>query len=572
MTRRNGQMSQSATEGTPILINDSLIFCTPFNEVIALNPESGMLRWRYDPEIDVSSAPGNQFICRGVAHWRDDREPATCTDRIFTGTNDARLIALDANDGRPCDDFGTNGEVRIDPGMPLLWEGEFQITSPPITIGNTVVVGSSISDSARVGAPTGVVRAFDVITGEPKWQWDPIPREQSDPAASSWLGEQPPQEGHANVWAPMSADEERGLVFLPTSSASPDFFGGLRPGNNQHANSVVALDGATGEIKWSFQTVHHDIWDYDLPAQPGLYSVWRDGELHDVVAQVTKMGLVFVLDRDTGEPFLPIEERPVPQNGAPGEWLFPTQPFPINPPAIVPSTLTADDAFGITLFDRLHCRFQIRDSVSDGLYTPPSTQGTLFYPFTGGGANWGSAAYDPQRNLLIVNMSNIANHIQLIPSEELDEVRRRFPDEEVSPQEGAPYGMKRSVLLSFLGIPCTPPPWGVLAAVDLTSGKVVWRSTLGSRAGVRIGLPNLGGPIVTAGGLIFIAATMDETLRAFDVETGELLWEWQLPAGGQATPMTYERSGRQYVLIYTGGHSRAGTPLGDTLIAFAVDR
>ena len=572
MTRRKGQLSQSATEGTPILINDSLIFCTPFNEVIALDHESGMPRWRFDPEIDVYSDPGNQFICRGVAHWRDDREPATCTDRIFMGTNDARLIALDADDGRPCKDFGTNGEVQIDPGIPLLWEGEFQITSPPVTIGNTVVVGSSIGDSARVGAPTGVVRAFDVITGEPKWQWDPIPRKQSDPAASSWRGEQPPQEGHANVWAPMSADEQRGLVFLPTSSASPDFFGGLRPGKNLHANSVVALDGATGEIKWSFQTVHHDIWDYDLPAQPGLYSVWRDGELHDVVAQVTKMGLVFVLDRDTGEPFLPIEERPVPQNRAPGEWLFPTQPFPINPPAIVPSTLIAEDAFGITLFDRLHCRSQIQDSVSDGLFTPPSTQGTIFYPFTGGGANWGSAAYDPQRNLLIVNMSNIANHIQLIPSAELDEVRRRFPDEEISSQEGAPFGMKRTVLLSFFGIPCTPPPWGVLAAVDLTSGKVVWRSTLGARAGVRIGLPNLGGPIVTAGGLIFIAATMDETLRAFDVETGGLLWEWQLPAGGQATPMTYERNGRQYVLIYTGGHSKAGTPLGDTLIAFALDR
>lgn len=571
MTRRADYMSQSATEGTPILVGDSLIFCTPFNEVIALSPEAGTLRWRFDPAIDINQDPSNQFICRGIAHWQDGGSTDACSSRIFMGTNDARLIALDAKDGRPCKDFGIDGEVQIDPGMPLRWAGEFQITSPPVTIGDTVVVGSSIGDGARVAAPVGVVRAFDARTGNLKWEWDPIPREPSDPAALSWKGDQPPQEGHANVWAPMTADEGRGLLFLPTSSPSPDFFGGLRPGENRHANSVVAIHGETGEVVWSFQTVHHDIWDYDLPAQPGLYSVWRDGALHDVVAQVTKTGFVFVLDRDTGKPFLPIEERPVPQNGAEGEWLHPTQPFPVNPPAIVPSTLSPDDAFGITLFDRMHCRRQIENSVTEGLFTPPSTQGTIFYPFTGGGANWGGAAYDPERNLLIVNMSNIANDIQLIPTEEFEEVRRRFPYEEVSPQEGAPFGMKRTVLLSFLGIPCTPPPWGVLAAIDLTNGNIVWRKTLGSSAGVRIGLPNFGGPIVTAGGLIFLAATMDEMMRAFDVETGELLWEWQLPAGGQATPMTYELNGRQYVLIYAGGHSRAGTRLGDTLIAFALN-
>ena len=572
MNDRANSMSQSATEGTPILVGDALIFCTPFNEVIALDPESGTLRWRFDPKIDLNLNPGNQFICRGVAHWKDEDSTEACSSRIFMGTNDARLIALDAHTGNPCKEFGSDGEVRINPGMPLLWSGEFQITSPPVTISDTVVVGSSISDGARVLAPAGVVRAFDARTGNSKWTWDPIPREPSDPAAKSWKGTQPPQEGHANVWAPMTADEGRGLVFLPTSSPSPDFFGGLRPGENRHANSIVALDGETGEVKWSFQTVHHDIWDYDLPAQPGLYSVWRAGAVHDVVAQVTKTGFVFVLDRDTGEPFLPIEERAVPQNGAPGEWLFPSQPFPVNPPAIVPSRLSPDDAFGITLFDRWHCRRQIQDAVTEGLFTPPSTQGTIFYPFTGGGANWGGAAYDPTRNLLIVNMSNIAHHIQLIPTEEFDDVRRRFPDKEVSPQEGAPFGMKRTVLSSFIGIPCTPPPWGVLAAIDLTHGDIVWRKTLGSSTGVRIGLPNFGGPVVTAGGLIFIAATMDGMMRAFNVENGKLLWEWELPAGGQATPMTYQLNGRQYVLIYAGGHSRAGTPLGDTLMAFSLNR
>ena len=577
ITRRADYMQQSATEGTPILVDDSLVFCTPFNEVISLDPGNGTLRWRFDAEIDLDSDPANKFICRGVAHWRDDEDPEVCSNRIFMGTNDARLIALDNEDGRPCKDFGTDGEVRIDPGMPLLWRGEFQITSPPVTIGDTVVIGSSIGDNARVEAPTGVVRAFDARTGRLKWDWDPIPRTRSDPASSTWRGRQPPREGQANVWAPMAVDEERGLLILPTSSSSPDFFGGLRPGDNRHANSVVALDGETGEIKWSFQTVHHDIWDYDLPAQPGLYSVWRDDALHDVVAQVTKTGFVFVLDRDTGEPFLPVEERQVPQDGAPGEWLSPTQPMPVNPPALVPSTLAPGDAFGITLFDRLHCRRKIRDSVANGLFTPPSTQGTIFYPFNGGGANWGGSAYDPERNLLIVNMSNIAHHIQLIPAEEFSEARRQlarrqFAGEEVSPQDGAPFGMKRSLLFSPLGLPCTPPPWGVLAAIDLTDGNIVWRKALGSRAGVQFGLPNLGGPIVTKGGLIFIAATMDDMMRAFNIEDGEMLWEWRLPAGGQATPMTYVWDDRQFVLIYAGGNSNASSRLGDTLVAFAIDR
>ena len=571
MTTRAEYMNQTATQSTPILVNDTLVFCTPFNEVIALDPGSGAERWRFDPGIDLGQDPANQFVCRGVTHWRDADATGMCADRIFMGTNDARLIALDAATGSRCAGFGTDGEVRIDPGMPLLWLGEFQITSPPVTVGDTVAVGSAIGDNARVVAPVGSVRAFDAMTGAPRWDWDPIPRKAGNPAARSWQGPQPPVEGHANAWAPMSVDEERGLVFVPTSSPSPDFYGGLRPGDNRHANSVVALEAATGAVRWSFQTVHHDIWDYDVPAQPGLYSVWRDGALHDVVAQVTKTGFVFVLDRDTGEPFLPVEERPVPQTGAPGEWLSPTQPFPVAPPPIVPNRLSPGDAFGLTLFDRLSCRSWIGDSMADGLFTPPSEQGTLLYPFTGGGANWGGAAYDPMRNLLIVNMNNLAHHIQLIPGEHVEHARRVFHDQEVSPQTGAPFGMKRELLLSPLGLPCTPPPWGVLAAVDLASGEIVWRTTLGEVFGVPLGLPSVGGPIVTAGGLVFIGGTpMDDMLRAFDVETGALLWQGPLPAGGQATPMTYVWGGRQYVVIYAGGHSRGLGRLGDVVMAFGL--
>ena len=576
LENRPEAMRQSATEGTPLLVQDSLVFCTPFNEVIAVHPGTGEEQWRFDPQINLQQDPANQYVCRGVAHWQDQTGYGSCSSRILAGTNDARLIAIDAKNGTRCTDFGDNGEVRIDPGMELWWDGEFQITSPPVIVGNTVIIGSAIGDNARVEAPAGIVRAFDVRSGVARWQWDPIPRSPENPASSTWQGEQPPREGHANVWAPMSADHERGLVFLPTSSPSPDFFGGLRPGDNQYANSVVALHADSGEVAWSFQTVHHDVWDYDLASQPGLYSVWKNGRSHDVVAQPTKTGFIFVLDRDTGEPFLPVEERPVPQNGAKGESLSPTQPFPVDTPPLVPSDVSGDDAFGITWFDKHRCRKRIEESLAQGLFTPPSEQGTLLYPFTGGGANWGSAAFDTGRNLLVVNMNNMAHHVMLFESEELKNIRKVFHDQEVSPQQGAPFGMKREMLMSKLGLPCTPPPWGIIAGVDLATGKIVWRKTLGTTEdlspgpGVKLGTPNLGGPVITAGGLVFIAAALDNYLRAFDLENGEELWKGRLPAGGQATPMTYEWEGRQYVVIFAGGYSRIGSKLGDYLVAFSL--
>ncbi len=576
LERRPEAMQRSATEATPLLIGDRLVFCTPFNEIIALHPGSGQELWRYDPKIDLEQNPANQFVCRGVAHWMDPDGGGACSSRILMGTNDSRLIAVDTRNGEPCPDFGERGTVRIDPGMELWWPGEFQITSPPVVVGDTVIVGSAISDNLRVEAPAGTVRAFDVRSGEPRWEFDPIPRTAADPASASWEGGQPPSEGHANVWAPMSADEDRGLVFLPTSSPSPDFYGGLRPGDNHYANSVVALHAATGEVAWHFQVVHHDVWDYDVPAQPGLYSVWKDGRRHDVVAQVTKTGFVFVLDRDTGEPFLPVEERPVPGGGVDGERLSPTQPYPVATPPVVPITLDHREAFGLTWFDRFACQRSIRNAANRGLFTPPTEQGTILYPFTGGGANWGSAAFDPRRNLLVINMSSIAHHIQLFDADRLDEMREAHPDQEVSPQVGAPYGMKRETLLSPFGLPCTPPPWGVIAGIDLASGDIVWRRTFGTTEdlapgrGSKWGTPNLGGPIITAGGLVFIGAAMDNYLRAIDVTTGEELWKGRLPAGAQATPMTYSWEGRQYVVIYAGGYSRIGTTLGDYVIAFAL--
>ena len=570
LTEKASHMGLAAAEGTPIFIEDALVFCTPFNEIVALDPGTGEERWRFDPEIDLHQQPANQFVCRGVAYWRDPQPAEACARRIFMGSNDARIIAVDASSGKPCEDFGRHGQVRVDAGVALVWPGEFQFTSPPVVLGDTLVIGSSFSDGVRFDAPPGVVRAYDARTGEAKWTWDPIPRRAENPASSTWLGSQPPAEGLANAWAPLAVDASRELVFVPTSSPSPDFFGGLRPGSNLHANSVVALEAHTGQVRWSFQTVHHDIWDYDLSAQPGLYSVWRAGQRHDVVAQVTKTGFVFVLERDSGQPFLPVEERPVNQDGAPGEWLSPTQPFPTATPGIVPNRLTPDDAFGLTWLDRQYCRKVIAGARSDGLFTPPSEQGTLVYPFNGGGANWGGAAYDPARNLLVINMSNLFHHIQLIRAERYETARKVFHDQEVAPQFGTPFAMKRTIPLSPLGIPCSPPPWGVLAAVDLASGEIVWRRPIGDVAGINLGTPTLGGPIVTAGGLIFIGSTTDNVLRAFNVASGEALWRAHLPAAGLATPMTYVWQGRQHVVIYAGGNARSGSKLGDSLVAFAL--
>lgn len=552
---------QTASEATPILVDGKLVFCTPFNEVIALHPATGAEIWRYDPQISLEQRPANQYVCRGVAYWRDLAAAADdhCAARVFMGTNDSRLIALDANTGAPCKDFGDAGVVRIDPGMSLVWPGEFQFTSPPVIANETVIIGSSLSDNVRVAAPAGAVRAFDARSGARKWTFDPAPGL-----------------GHANVWAPMSVDETRSLVFLPTSSASPDFFGGLRKGDNDLANSIVALKADTGDVAWSFQTVHHDIWDYDVPAQPGLYTVWRDGRAHDVVAQPTKTGFVFVLDRDTGKPFLPIEERAVPQDGANGEALSPTQPFPIAPPPIVPDRLEADDAFGLTLLDKLYCSREIRRARAEGVFTPPSTSGTLIYPFNGGGANWGGASYDETRNLLVVNMSNMAHRVTLIPASEVAAAKTLHHDAEIGPQTGAPFGVRRDLLMSPIMLPCTPPPWGVIAGVDLGSGEIVWRRRIGTTKDIAgglaldLGTPNLGGPLTTAGGLVFIGAAMDNYLRAFDIETGAELWKGRLPAGGQATPMSYQWEGRQYVVIYAGGHGRMQTTLGDSIVAFAL--
>jgi len=578
LERRPDALQRSAFEATPVLAGDRLLFCTPFNEVIALDPGTGAERWRFDPKIATDYHPANQFTCRGVTPWTDPLAPsaASCASRVFTGTADGRLLALDAATGELCEGFGAAGVVRIDPGMPLLGRGEFQITSPPVVAGDTVIVGSSIGDNVRADAPKGTVRAYDARTGAPRWTFDPVRRGAED-FPTNWPDGAAARTGHANVWAPMSVDERRNRVFLPTSSPSPDFFGGLRAGDNRYANSVVALDAATGAVAWHFQVVHHDVWDYDLPAQPSLVTVHRDGRSVDAVVQVTKQGFVFVLDRETGEPLFEVEERAVPQGGALGEVLSPTQPIPSAPPPIAPQSLSPDEAWGLTPWDRAACRRQIETARWEGLYTPPSPEGTLLVPFTGGGANWGGAAFDPASRLLYINSSRAAHRITLLPAASYQAESEANPDAEISPQLGTAWAMRRDLLLSPLGLPCNPPPWGMLTAIDLDSGTLRWESVLGTARDIaplpiplKWGTPNFGGPIVTAGGVVFIGAAMDDYLRAFDAASGAELWKGRLPAGGQATPMTYLWKGRQYVIIAAGGHSTAGTRLGDSVVAFAL--
>ncbi len=577
-------LAHSKFEATPILAEGKLAFCTPFNVIVALDPKTGREIWRHDPKLDLTIKPAVHFNCRGISTWRDPQAAAgsQCAARLFMGTNDHRVIAVDLADGKPCKSFGENGSVIVEPNKVLDWPGEYQITSPPAIVGDVVVVGSAIADNARAEEPSGAVHAFDARDGSLRWVWDPIPHDKAQARAQGWEGDVLPTAGSANVWSIMSGDEKRGLVFLPTSSPSPDVYGGDRPGDNRHANSIVALEAATGKLRWAFQTVHHDIWDYDLASQPMLVTITKDGKPRDVVIQLTKTGLVFTLDRDTGEPVFPVQERPVPQDAVKGEWLSPTQPFPVAPLPLVPSAITPDEAFGLTPFDRKACAERIANTRHKGLFTPPSTQETILFPFTGGGSNWGSGAYDPVHNRLYANTSSAINMITLVkradvPNDKGAREEKPFGKARLFPMTGAPFAMTSEMLVGPLGLPCNPPPWGVLHAIDMNDGSVVWETPLGTTESLaplgiafKWGTPNSGGPLATAGGLIFIGATMDNYLRAFDAKSGKEIWAAQLPAGGQATPMSYEWEGRQYIVIAVGGHSEMKTKAGDYVMAFAL--
>lgn len=558
---------KAAFEATPILVEGMLYLTTPFNQVIALDPATGAEKWKYDPHVDRSIGY-SEVSSRGVAAWVDGKAAAgaPCRLRIFEGTISAYLLALDGKTGKPCADFGAGGSVDLGEGVALRPYSrkrfeDYEVTSAPTVVGDVVITGSSIGDNGAVSVERGVVRAYDARSGKLRWTWDPIP----------WAETQEMRTGAANAWSTISADPARDLIFIPTGSASPDYYGGMRPNDNRWANSVVALRASTGAFVWGFQVVHHDLWDYDVASQPALIE-FRG---RPAVAVTTKIGNLFVLDRESGKPLVTVEERSAPRSDIVGEKAAATQPMPEWSP-MVPQKLTPDDLWGPTAADREWCRSEMKKLRYDGLFTPPTLGGSIQFPGNIGGVNWGSAAWDPARHLLLANTDRLIAVVKLIPRAEMAETRKTLKEYpwrgEFAPQSGTPYGMHRDWLVSPSGMPCNAPPWGALVAFDLDTGKPRWEAPLGTMsAGWPKGSINLGGPMATAGGLVFSAAALDPHLRAFLSDTGEEIWSVELPASAQSTPMTYEWAGTQYIVICAGGHGKMKSKMGDAVVAFRLE-
>jgi quinoprotein glucose dehydrogenase len=558
-------------ETTPLFMDGRLYLTTPFNRVIALDPTSGQQLWAFDPKTDRQLPYGDGLINRGLAAWRDPKAGGgPCALRLYEATLDARLVSVDAATGAPCAGFGEAGVISLR-AVPRYVPGRYHMTSPPIVVDGVVVVGSAIDDNARADMPDGAVRGFDARSGKLLWTWEPIEKPKDIPDAA-W------KTGAGNAWSVLSADPKRHLVYVPTGSASPDYWGGLRPGDNRWADSVVALDARTGKLRWGFQLVHHDLWDYDTAAAPQVTQFKIKGRMTPAVIAGNKTGMVFALDPATGKPVLPVEERAVPQSTLIGEVSSPTQPFPTTAPPLVPQSLNAADVWAISDGDRKWCVAQLAALTGTAMFSPPSEAGILAIPGNVGGVNWSGFAWDAGHGWLIVSVTNLPAKVRMIPADKFKGGDHGDLRAETTMQQGTPYAMSRDFLRAPSGLPCIKPPFGELMAVDLGAGKIVWRVPLGSLEELAPGVGNiakgsiiLGGPIVTASGLIFQGGAMDRRLRAFSAADGALLWNSELPASAHATPMTYQAGGKQYVVVAAGGSAKVDEERqSDAIVAFAL--
>lgn len=527
-----------ALEVTPIYEAGRIYVATPWGTVAALEASSGVEIWRSNLQVNPKGDYGD-FVNRGVS---------LRGERLYTGTVDGRLVCLEKASGARCSKFGNNGEIDLTKGLrrPPQWVGEYEITSAPAIFKDLVITGAAIADNSRAEMASGEVRAFDATTGALRWTFHPLPEDA--------------KAGGANTWSRIVADESTGLVFLPTGSASPDYYGGLRPGANQHANSLVALDGRSGKVVWSFQTVHHDLWDYDVASPPTLYEI----KGRKAVAIGSKTGHLFLLDRRTGKPLFPIEERTVPQSNADGETSAKTQPFATKPGPLVKHQISEADLWGPTPQDKQACLEVFRTLRNEGIFTAPSEQGSLVVPGNVGGLHWGGAAWAQQNDMLVMPLNDIPAVIRLVPQGNFKSVRSAFRDRETTEQKGAPFAMSREFFRSPSGLPCIAPPWGWLAGVNTQTGEIAWKVKFGD-------FINLGGAAISKKGVAFLGADISPFLRGFDSKTGKQVGQWALPTSARATPAIYVHEGREYVIIAAGGHDVPMSKLDTKIVAFRIE-